>query len=149
MAATVSHLSFPVPTDLSFCYVLAILSSLSFPVCTIPTFPGRGREGKGKGRGREGEGIGKVNGRGMEGKGKYQFFRIFAKFSRNFRNNFRENFRYFRNFRKEIFAKSENKFSRNFRENTKTKIFVSTLIHIEKALQPLNIPIHHHTTLAY
>ncbi len=34
---------------------------------------------------------------------------------------FRENFRYLRNFRQEIFAKSENKFSRNFRENTKTK----------------------------
>ncbi len=40
---------------------------------------------------------------------------------------FRANFRYFRNFRKEIFAKSENKFSRNFRDSTKRKIFVSTL----------------------
>ncbi len=40
MAATVSHLSCPVLTDLSFCYVLAILSSLSFPAYTIPTFSG-------------------------------------------------------------------------------------------------------------
>ncbi len=64
----------------------------------------------------------------MEGEWKGRGSSNFFVFSRKFRENFRENFRYFRNFRKEIFAKSENKFSRNFRENTKTKIFVSTLV---------------------
>ncbi len=33
-----SNLNCPVPAALSFCHVLAILSSLSCPACTIPTF---------------------------------------------------------------------------------------------------------------